>query len=157
MAADTAIWRDQLTADESAQLVRGSGVIAHPRPDVLVVGGGIVGSATAAAYHQAGVGLVLLIEAGMLGCGATGGAAGLLLPEIHAWSDPEPFVTLTRSSLKLWRKLEQTLAGGVGLIELDWIGQPPDPTPAAERLDAGQMASLVPVLARPMPGVLIQH
>jgi len=163
MAEGTAVWRDQLTADESAQLVRGAGVIAQPRPDVLVVGGGIVGVATAAACYQAGAGSVLLIEAGRLGSGATGGAAGLLLPEVHAWSDPEPFVELARSSLELWRELEQALPGGVGLIELDWIGPSPDPggsgprQRAAERLDAGQVASLVPGLARPVAGVLIRR
>ncbi len=164
MAAETAVWRDQLTSSESAELVRGAGVIAQPRPDVLVVGGGIVGVATAAACYRAGTGSVQLIEAGRLGCGATGGAAGLLLPEVHVWSDSAAFVELARSSLDLWRELEQTVPGAVGLIELDWIGPPPDPgcsgpgrQPAAERLDAGQMASLVPGLARPAAGVLIRR
>ena len=122
MATGTAIWGDQLTANESAQLMRGGGTIPLPRPDVLVVGGGIVGVAAAAALHRAGAGSVLLIEAGRLGSGASGSAAGLLLPEAHAGSDPEPFVTLARSSLGLWKELEQTVPGGVGLIELDWIG-----------------------------------
>jgi glycine/D-amino acid oxidase-like deaminating enzyme len=164
MVARTTVWPDELTPDESAQLVRGAGVIAQPRPDVLVVGGGIVGVATAAACRRAGCGSVLLIEAGELGAGATGGAAGLLMPEVHAWSDPEPFVELARSSLELWRELERTLPGGVGLTELDWIGSPPGPEgsgprsrPAAERLDAGQVARLVPGLARPMAGVLIRR
>ena len=164
MAAGTAVWRDQLTADESAQLGRGAGVITPPRPDVLVVGGGIVGVATAASCYQAGAGSVLLIEAGTLGSGATGGAAGLLVPEVHAWSDSEPFVALARSSLELWRQLEQTLPGTVGLTELDWIGPPPDPgdiaprrQAAAEPLDPGQMASLVPGLARPAAGFLIRR
>jgi NADPH-dependent 2,4-dienoyl-CoA reductase/sulfur reductase-like enzyme len=84
MAAGIAVWRDQLTADGSAQLVRGAGVIAQSRPDVLVVGGGIVAVVTAAACYQTGADSVLLIEAGRLGSGATGGAAGLLLPEVHA-------------------------------------------------------------------------
>jgi glycine oxidase len=127
MATGTAVWHDQLTADESAQLGRGAGTIPQPRPDVLVVGGGIVGVATAAACHRAGAGSALLIEAGRLGSGATGGAAGLLVPEAHAGSDPEPFVELGRSSLELWKELEQTVPGGVGLIELDWIGPPPGP------------------------------
>ena len=42
MATGTAISGDQLTANESAQLMRGGGTIPLPRPDVLVVGGGIV-------------------------------------------------------------------------------------------------------------------
>ena len=75
MVAETAIWRDRLTPEERAQLGRGAGVISQRRPDVLVVGGGIAGVATAAACHTAGLGSVLLIEAGRLGSGATGGAA----------------------------------------------------------------------------------
>src|ERR1700739_3033985 len=59
--------------------------------------------------------------------GGAGGAAGLLTPEIHEWSDPDPFVDLARASLELWSELEQTWPGGVGLIELDWIGLAADP------------------------------
>src|SRR5262245_33087103 len=149
MVAELAVWRDELTAQELTELGRGPGVIAQPRPDVLVIGGGIVGVATAAACHEAGIGSVLLIEAGRLGSGATGGAAGLLTPEIHEWSDPEPFVELARTSLELWDQLEQTWPGGVGLIELDWIGLQPDPDgfaphqrPAVEWLDHDRVADL---------------
>jgi len=106
MVADTAIWRDQLTARERAELGRGAGVIPLTRPDILVVGGGIAGVATAVACHEAGLGSVLLIEAGRLGSGATGGAAGLLTPEPHEWSDPEPFVELARASLDRWSQLD---------------------------------------------------
>lgn len=163
MVAETAIWRDQLNREERAELGRGAGIISQPRPDVLVVGGGIVGVATAAACHQAGLGSVLLIEAGRLGSGATGGAAGLLTPEIHEWSDPEPFVELARTSLELWGQFDQTWPGAVGLVELDWIGLAPDPDgfaphqrPEVEWLDADEVASLVPGLARPMAGALIR-
>src|SRR5215472_8112031 len=164
MVAETPIWRDRLTAEERAQLGRGAGNISLTRPDVLVVGGGIAGVATAAACHTAGLGSVLLIEAGRLGSGATGGAAGLLTPEIHEWSDPEPFVDLARASLELWGELEQTWPGGVGLIELDWIGLAPDPDgfaphqrPVVEWLDHDRVADLVPGLARPMAGALIRR
>lgn len=127
MATKAAIWGDQLTGHESAQLGRGAETIAQSRPDVLVVGGGIVGVATAAALHRAGAGSVLLIEAGRLGSGASGGAAGLLLPEAHAGSEPESAVALARASLELWKELEHTVPGGVGLIEMDWITPAPDP------------------------------
>jgi glycine oxidase len=164
MVTETAVWRDRLTTAERAQLGRGAGDISQRRPDVLVVGGGIAGVATAAACHAAGLGSVLLIEAGRLGSGATGGAAGLLTPEIHEWSDPEPFVELARTSLELWGELERTWPDGVGLIELDWIGLAPDPDgfaphqrPAVEWLDHDQVAELVPGLARPMAGALIRR
>jgi glycine oxidase len=164
MVADTAIWRDQLTPAERAQLGRGAGVIPLAQPDILVVGGGIAGVATAAACHEAGLGSVLLIEAGRLGAGATGGAAGLLTPEPHEWSDPQPFVDLARASLDRWSELDQSVPGGVGLVELDWIGLAPDPggfaphlQPSVEWLGPGEVASLVPGLARPMAGALIRH
>ena len=134
------------------------------RPDVLVVGGGIVGVATALACHEAGLGSVLLIETGRLGTGATGGATGLLIPEPHQWSDPEPLVDLERASLERWRELEQTLPGGVGLIEIDWIGLAPHPggfaahqPPAVEWLAPGQVERLIPGLARSMEGALIRR
>jgi glycine oxidase len=164
MVAETAIWRDQLTPAERAQLGRGAGVIPLAQPDILVVGGGIAGVATAAACHEAGLGSVLLIEAGRLGAGATGGAAGLLTPEPHEWSDPQPFVDLARASLDRWSELDQSVPGGVGLVELDWIGLAPDPggfaphlQPSVEWLGPGDVASLVPGLARPMAGALIRH
>jgi glycine oxidase len=161
---ETAIWLDQLTAAERAELGRGAGSIPVPHPDLLVVGGGIAGVATAAACYQAGLGSVLLIEAGHLGSGATGGATGLLTPEIHEWSDPEPFVDLARASLGRWAQLEQTWPGGVGLVDVDWIGLSPDPgglaphqSPAVEWLDPERVAQLIPGLALPMAGALIHH
>ena len=161
---DTAIWLDQLTAAERAELGRGAGTIPQPHPDLLVVGGGIAGVATAAACHQAGLGSVLLIEAGHLGSGATGGAAGLLTPEIHEWSDPEPFVNLARASLGQWAELEQSWPGGVGLVDVDWIGLSPDAgglaphqSPAVEWLDPEHVERVIPGLSLPMAGALIHH
>jgi len=131
---------------------------------VLIVGGGIVGAATAAACHEAGLGSVLLIEAGQLGSGATGGAGGLLTPEIREWSDPGPFADLARASLEHWKDLELSHPGGVGLIHLDWIGLVPDPAsfaphqlPAVEWLMPDQVRDLVPDLALPMAGARIRH
>src|SRR5258708_13629270 len=114
MTVEGAIWRDQLTAVERAALGRGHGVIPDSCPDILVVGGGIMGVSTAAACHEAGLGSVLLIETGRLGTGATGGATGLLIPEPHQWSDPEPLVDLDRASLDRSRALEHRLPRGGG-------------------------------------------
>jgi glycine/D-amino acid oxidase-like deaminating enzyme len=164
MTVTGAIWRDQLTPDERAVLGRADGDVAGARPDVLVVGGGIVGVTTAFACADAGLGEVLLIETGRLGAGATGGATGLLIPEPHQWSDPEPFVDLERASLERWRDLQQALPDGVGLVELDWLGLAPhDGGFAAHQprdvqwLNPGQVAQLVPGLARPMEGALIRR
>lgn len=157
-------WPDQLTAAERAILGRADADIANSRPDILVVGGGILGVSTAAACVEAGLGDVLLIETGRLGAGATGGATGLLIPEPHQWSDPEPFVDLERASLERWHDLEKSLPDGVGLVELDWIGLAPHDSgfaahqpPAVEWLNPGQVAELIPGLARPMEGALIRR
>jgi glycine/D-amino acid oxidase-like deaminating enzyme len=119
---------------------------------------------TAAACAEAGLGDVLLIETGRLGAGATGGATGLLIPEPHQWSDPEPFVDLERASLERWRDLEQAVPGGVGLVELDWLGLAPHEGGYAAHqprdvvwLNPGQVQELIPGLARPMEGALIHR
>jgi glycine/D-amino acid oxidase-like deaminating enzyme len=165
MTVDAAIWRYQLTAAERAALSRGDGSVINPRPDLLVVGGGIMGVTIAAACHDAGAGSVLLIETGHLGAGATGGAGGLLVPEPHQWSDPEPLVDLEKASLERWHEIDQQLPGGVGLVDIDWIGLVPHSagypahhlSPAIEWLSEGQVARLVPGLARPMEGALTRH
>ncbi|HMH91000.1 MAG TPA: FAD-binding oxidoreductase [Streptosporangiaceae bacterium] len=164
MTAQGAIWRAQLTQAERAALGRADGDVAGARPDVLVVGGGIMGVAAAAACVTAGIDSVLLIETGRLGAGATGGATGLLIPEPHQWSDPEPFVDLERASLERWRDLEQAVPGGVGLVEVDWLGLAPHEggfaahqPRAVQWLNPGQVDELVPGLARPMEGALIRR
>jgi glycine oxidase len=164
MTAQGAIWRAQLTQAERAALGRADGDVAGARPDVLVVGGGIMGVAAAAACVAAGIDSVLLIETGRLGAGATGGATGLLIPEPHQWSDPEPFVDLERASLERWRDLEQAVPGGVGLVEVDWLGLAPHDggfaahqPRAVQWLNPGQVDELVPGLARPMEGALIRR
>jgi glycine oxidase len=164
MTVQSAVWRDQLTPEERVMLGRGDGQLPITRPDVLVVGGGIMGVATAAACNEIGLGSVLLINTGRLGSGATGGATGLLIPEPHVWSDPEPFVDLERASLERWRDLERALPGGVGLMDVDWLGLAPHDSGfaahqprAVEWLNPGQVAELVPGLARPMEGALIHR
>lgn len=124
----------------------------------------MLGVATAVACQAAGVGEVLLIEAGRLGSGATGGAAGLITPEPHQGNDPPPLAELGRVSLARWRDLQAGVPGGVGLIEIDWIGLAPhpegflaDPSPAAEWLDAAQMHELIPELTPAVPGALFRH
>lgn len=134
----------------------------HPRPDVLVVGGGIMGVAIAAACRAAGLSPVLLIETGQLGAGATSGAAGLLLPDAHQGRDPTPLVELGRASLGRWRLLQANTEGGIGLVDVDWIGPAPhepsfvaDPPPNARWLDAAAVRRLIPALGVPTTAALI--
>jgi len=164
MTVNRAIWRDQLTASERSVLGRADDGVVGSRPDVLVIGGGILGVSIASACAAAGLGKVLLIETGRLGAGATGGATGLLIPEPHQWSDPEPFVDLERAGLERWRDLELSVPGGVGLVDVDWLGLAPHEggyaahqPRAVQWLNSGQVAELVPGLARPMEGALIRR
>jgi glycine/D-amino acid oxidase-like deaminating enzyme len=164
MTTGRTIWVDQLDPQEVAALDPGLDKRWPRRPDVLVVGGGIVGVATATACRDAGLGSVLLIEADQLGAGATGGAAGLLIPEAHHGSNPGPHVALGRSSLARWRNLEENTPDGVGLTDLDWFALAPhpegfmaDPSPAVEWLDADDVARIMPGLAATTSGVLIRH
>ncbi len=164
MASGRTIWADLLTDEERAVLAVGSRSQPQSHPDVLVIGGGVLGVTTALACHRAGLGQVALVEAGELGSGSTAGAAGLLIPEAHQGSDPEAFVELARTSLGLWRELESGTPGGVGLKELEWIGFAPlpagflaDPPSSVEWLSVDDVAQLVPGLALETSGALIRH
>ncbi|HEY3954881.1 MAG TPA: FAD-binding oxidoreductase [Streptosporangiaceae bacterium] len=164
MTRGRTIWIDQLQPGELAALDLGRPSQLPQRPDVLVVGGGMLGVVTAVACQAAGLGQVLLIEAGRLGSGATGGAAGLVTPEPHDGTDLQPIADLGRVSLARWLDLQASVPGGVGLIEIDWLGLDPRPgafggtlSPAAERLDATQVHTLIPALHPAVPGVLIRN
>ena len=91
------------------------------RPDVLVVGGGTIGLATAVMCRRAGLGEVLVVERNQLASGPSGRAAGILAPEPHAWSDPAPFVDFGRRSLRLTREVDADLGGSLGLRDLDCV------------------------------------
>lgn len=140
MTVGHAVWPDQLDATERARLSPGVPPDLDRRPDVLIVGGGIVGCATAAACLRVGAGSVVLLERERLGAGASGGAAGLIQPETHAGVDPPAFVDFMRESLAAWTELDATWPGGVGLLPLSWHGQAQarvNPLRAVTRLAAG--------------------
>jgi glycine/D-amino acid oxidase-like deaminating enzyme len=156
------LWRDLLDEHEEAALDPGVPDRLPRTPDVLVVGGGIVGVATAVSCQRAGMGTVALVERSTLGAGATAGAGGLLVPEAHHDDDPGGVVDLGRSSLALWRDLDDLVPSGVGLVDMEWLGLDPQPglcahlPPGAEVLGAAEVALLVPELARPVGGVLVR-
>jgi glycine/D-amino acid oxidase-like deaminating enzyme len=119
-----ALWPDLLLDSERAALAPGWSDSINRQPDVLVVGGGMLGMATATACVRANLGSVVLLERDRLGAGPSGGATGLLQPEAHVGTDPPFFVDLMRQSLVGWRELEASTPGGVGLSDLDYRGQP---------------------------------
>jgi glycine/D-amino acid oxidase-like deaminating enzyme len=131
----------------------------------------MLGVATAVACQRSGLGTVALVERATLGTGATAGAGGLLVPEAQhgndgvtgSASDRAGTVALGRQSLALWRELDDLVPGGVGLVDMDWLGLDPQPgltadlPHGAEVLDADDVGRLVPELAHPVSGVLVRH
>ncbi len=135
------VWRDTAGDGVLAALDPGVPADLDRRPDVLVVGGGAVGLATAALCSRARLGRVVVIERERLAAGASGSAAALLTPETHVWTDPPPFVALARKSLQLLRALDAEWGGAIGVEPLEWLVALPQALP----LDA-ELGALVDVL-----------
>src|SRR5437764_14597998 len=92
-------WRDRPTAE--------------PAPDVVIVGGGVIGCAIAYHLSLAGVG-VLLLEREHLAAGASGVAAGMLAPQAEAAHD-DAFFALALCGRAAHPPLATTLLDDVGL------------------------------------------
>jgi glycine oxidase len=154
------VWDDTAGPATLAALAPGVLDDLDRHPDVLVVGGGLIGLATAACCTRARLGRVVVLERDRLGAGASGGAAALLTPEVHVWTDPAPFVVLGRASLDLYRRLDAEWNGALGVQPLDWLLPLPDlpaqqlDAGAGEVLDADATRAVEPRLA-PVPGALL--
>ncbi len=97
-----AVWEEGLSAAERAALGPGVPAELNRRPDVLVVGGGVIGLATAVACRLAGLGSVVVVErAERLASAASGGNGGAIAPDMHALTDSAEFVTFGRASLAI--------------------------------------------------------
>lgn len=157
-------WPEELSAQELAALDPGVSDGLNRRPDVLVVGGGVVGVHTAVACERAGLGSVVLIERDRIGSGATGGAGGLLSADTLAGTYPPLYVSLGKASIKLWWEFQESWPGGVGITPYDSIKLEPF-TPeltanmpaSAERLSVEQVKQLVPGLSFAPAGVRIPN
>jgi glycine oxidase len=100
------LWASTVDPDDLAALAPGVPADLDRHPEVLVVGGGVIGLATAVYCRRAGTGRVLVIEAARLAAAASGGTGGALIPELHQLSDPPAFMALARASLALYRQLD---------------------------------------------------
>src|SRR5690606_28262118 len=89
---------------------------ANPMPDVVIVGGGVIGCSTAWFLARSGVD-VTLIERGELGSEASGASAGMLAALSDEGGDRGPdFQTLCLDGLNLYReRLPELDATGVDL------------------------------------------
>ena len=91
----------------------------------------------------------------MLASGPSGAAAGALIPEVHALTDPPGFVGLARAGLELYRRLDVEWEGALDLRNLDRLVLLAQDAVqgTAEALTAEQIRELEPDLA-PMHGAL---
>jgi glycine/D-amino acid oxidase-like deaminating enzyme len=162
-ARPATLWADTLDPGDHALLDPGVPAGLDRRPDVLVVGGGVIGLATAVSCQRAGLGRILVVEAARLAAGASGGTGGALVPELHRLSDPPAFVALARSSLDRYRQLDQEWDRALGLRWRPSLLLLPDGPPAGlaawpgvELLGSDRVAELAPGLA-PVAAGLLAH
>jgi glycine oxidase len=154
------VWASTVDPADQAALDPGVPADLDRHPDVLVVGGGVIGLATAVFCRRAGISRVLLIEAARLAAAASGGAGGALAPALHQLSDPPAFVALAQASLALYHQLDQDWDRALGLERMAGLqllpeGPPPGgPWPGVELLGSDQVAELVPELV-PLPAGLL--
>ncbi len=139
--------------------------VAARAPDVVVIGGGIVGCAVA--YFVAARGLrVCVVDRG----GVAGGTSGSCQGHLMVTPSPSYFLELTRASVELWRGLVGTVAdfefrdtGCLWLAEeerdlalLDEVaGMFAGGGLAATRLDQVGLRGEEPGLAEDLPGALL--
>jgi len=89
---------------------------AKGTPDILVIGGGLIGLATAWRAAQRGAG-VRVLEAGKLGSGASHVAAGMLAPttEAEVGEAGRRLLELSLASLERWPAFAAELLAATGI------------------------------------------
>jgi glycine oxidase len=110
------VWDDTAPPEDLRALDPGLPDPWPTTPDVLVVGGGVIGLAVAASCAGAGM-RVVLIEQGRLANAASGRAAGGLSPDAHPDLGAE-WHALARSSLALHRQLDAEWDYGLRSVDL---------------------------------------
>ncbi len=87
--------------------------MSEPTPDVVVVGGGVIGLATA--WRAAGRGLSVVVCDPAPGSGASTVAAGMLAPVTEAHYTEQALLRLTLDSAARWPGLAAELLDGTGI------------------------------------------
>jgi glycine/D-amino acid oxidase-like deaminating enzyme len=160
MPASDSIWFATLSSAERRELDAVDSPTLLKTPDVLVVGGGIIGLATA--YFLADCGArVQVIEAGMIASGASGANAGGVWPNDQGPSHSAGFQQLAFLSRDLWGRLSLRPDFDFdwrvnGFLNVNSEKFPPSAAECAARqqeqgytvhaVDAGQIALLEPNL-----------
>ena len=91
-------------------------------PDVLIIGGGVIGLAIAHALARRGVQDLTVIEKNEFGREASWAAGGILAPQVEADSDND-FFLLACASRDLYRDFAETLQIETGIdVQLDTTG-----------------------------------
>lgn len=86
---------------------------------MLVVGGGVIGLATAALCRRGGLGRVAVVERGRLAAGPSGRGAGILALALHRGTDPECLFRFGHASISMWNELDREWDGALGVQPLD--------------------------------------
>ncbi|MCU1458057.1 MAG: thiO1 [Actinomycetia bacterium] len=160
---DGAIWPDTVEPSVLAALDPGVSDALDRAPDVLVIGGGMLGLATAWQLRLAGVERVVLIERDRLASHASGGAGALITPGTRPWEDPPAVAALAVESAQLLYAFDADCGGATGLRSMDMLTALPfdlpdgfDPAPPTERIDAAGMADVEPELRGAVCGLLVR-
>jgi glycine oxidase len=92
------------------------------KSEVIIIGGGVIGLATARELHKKGVGKIKILERGKIGKEASFAAAGMLAPQAET-DAIDDFFHLCNDSNKLYPKFAEELLEETGVdIELDQAG-----------------------------------
>jgi glycine oxidase len=141
------VWDLTLRAEDRAALQPGRPGDLDHAPDVLVVGGGVVGLAVATACHRAGLGRVVVLEAAdRLAGSASGGNAGQIAPDMHLLTDGPAFTAFGRASRDLYRRWDAEWDGALGLWEARWLNLFP---PGTDPLITRQAPGIAPATGTP--------
>ena len=126
------VWDDIASDDDLTALAPARPARVPERPDVLVVGGGVVGLAIAAFCTREGLDVLLVEREERLAMCASGRAAGSLSPDAHPELGPR-WRTLARKSLLLHRELDAAWDYGLRDLGLLVLPGPRDPESGSRR------------------------